>query len=77
MANSFRKAITQNLYRLPQDLCIDEILMQFSSRSKHTIQMNSKAAGKGYKIYYLCCPNGYLIDFRFTSAEQKTTEIGN
>ena len=77
MANSFRKATTLNLYRLPQDLCVDEILVQFSGRSKHTIQMNSKAAGEGYKIYCLCYPNGYLIDFRFTSAEQKIAEIGD
>jgi hypothetical protein len=37
IANSFRKAITLNLYRLPQDLYVDEILVQFPGRLKYTI----------------------------------------
>jgi Transposase IS4 len=75
MANSFRKATTPSLYSLPQDLCVDETLVQFSGRTKHIIQTKSKAAGEEYKIY--CCPNGYLIDFRFTSpaTKKKVAEI--
>jgi Pyruvate/2-oxoacid:ferredoxin oxidoreductase gamma subunit len=63
LANAFRAATTPELYQLPQNLSIDEQLIQFTGRSKHTIQMNSKAAGAGYKIYSLCCSNGYMIDF--------------
>ena len=37
--------------------------------------MNLKAAGEGYKIYSLCCLNGYLIDFKFTSAVEKVAEL--
>jgi hypothetical protein len=33
--------------------------------------MNSKAAGEEYKIYCLYYPNGYLINFQFTSVKQK------
>jgi Transposase IS4 len=38
--------------------------------------MNSKAARQGYKIYSLCCSNGYMVDFRFTSKQEKVAEIG-
>lgn len=38
--------------------------------------MNSKAVGEGYKIYSLCCPNGYIVDFRFTSGVSKVAELG-
>jgi Transposase IS4 len=77
LADAFRAATTPELYELPQNLGINEQLIKFSGRSKHTMQMSTKAAGEGYKIYSLCCPNGYMIDFRFTSAEQKVAEIGS
>ncbi len=75
LATHFRKATTSNVYELPQNLSIDEQLVKFKGRSKHTIQMNSKAAGEGYKIYSLCCSNGYLIDFKFSSATEKVAEL--
>jgi Transposase IS4 len=37
--------------------------------------MNSKAAGEGYKIYSLCCLNGYMVDFKFSSAVEKIAEL--
>ena len=75
LTSAFRIATTSELYDLPRNLGIDKQFVQFTGRSKHTIQMNSKAAGKGYKIYSLCCPNCYMIDFRYTSAEQKVAEL--
>jgi Transposase IS4 len=63
------------VYQLPQNLSIDEQLIKFKGRSKHTIQMNSKAAGEGYKIYSLCCSNGYLVDFKSSSAVEKIAEL--
>jgi Transposase IS4 len=76
IADLFRAATTAEMYELPQNLGIDEQLIRFSGRSKHTIQMNSKAAGQGYKIYSLCCPNGYMIDFKFTSRQERVAELG-
>ncbi len=77
LATKFREATTAELYELPQNLSIDEQLIKFKGRSKHTIQMNSKAAEQGYKIYSLCCANGYMIDFRFTSGQQKIAQLGS
>ena len=37
--------------------------------------MNSKAADQGYKIYSLCCANSYMIDFKFTSGQQKIAQL--
>jgi Transposase IS4 len=75
VATEFRKATTEEMYQLPQNLSIDEQLIKFKGRSKHTIQMNSKAAGEGYKIYSLCYSNGYMVDFKFSSAVEKVAEL--
>ena len=75
LATRFRRATTPDVYELPQNLSIDEQLVKFKGRSKHTIQMNSKAADEGYKIYSLCCSNGYMIDFKFSSAIEKVAEL--
>jgi Transposase IS4 len=37
--------------------------------------MNSKAAGESYKIYSLCYLNGYIVDFKFSSAIKKMAEL--
>lgn len=77
LASAFRAAITPELYELPQNIGIDEQLIQFSDRSKYIIQMNFKAAGEEYKIYSLYCSNGYSVDFRFTNGEQKVAELSS
>jgi Transposase IS4 len=76
LADDFRNATTADVYELPQNLSVDEQLIKFTGRSKHTMYMNSKAARQGYKIYSLCCSNGYMVDFRFTSKQEKVAEIG-
>jgi hypothetical protein len=53
---------------------IDEILVECKGRSGHTLQIPSKSAGKGYKVYALCVI-GYLYDFVFTSRTQKIAEV--
>jgi Transposase IS4 len=37
--------------------------------------MNSKAAGKGYKIYSLCCINDYMVNFKFSSTIKKVAKL--
>jgi hypothetical protein len=46
---------------------IDEELCKYHGRSYHTIQIDSKAARKGYKRYALTTSGDYLIDFMYTS----------
>jgi hypothetical protein len=58
-----------------RDVAIDELLIEAKGRSKHTLQIPSKAAGKGYKVYALCTL-GYLYDFVFTSRTEKIAEVG-
>ena len=45
---------------------IDEFLVKFKGRSRHTMNIAAKAGGKGFKIYGVACGN-YLIDFLFSS----------
>lgn len=68
LATQFRKAMSTEIYRPGQNLAINEQLIQFTGRSKDTIQMDSKAAGKGYKIYSLCNLYSFMLNFKFSSA---------
>jgi hypothetical protein len=57
-----------------RDIAIDEHLIKCLGRSKHTLQIPSKAAGKGYKVY-MTSVIGYLYDFVFTSRTEKIAEV--
>ena len=65
LATDFRKASKK--YWIPgSHVSVDEQLILFRGRSCHTMQIATKAAGVGFKIYSLCQEN-YLFDFLFTS----------
>jgi Transposase IS4 len=65
LSSSFREA-SQATLRLGDTINIDENLYSAKTRSKHIIQIDNKAAGKGYKAYTLC--TGYYVwDFLYTS----------
>lgn len=49
-----------------RNVSIDEQLILFKGRSKHTMKINSKRAEKGFKIYSLCAEN-YLFTCFFAS----------
>jgi Transposase IS4 len=63
--SAFRKRAQEAIYP-GRDVTIDELLIKAYGRSPHTLQIPSKAAGKGYKIYAMCIL-GYLWDCFFTS----------
>jgi hypothetical protein len=44
-----------------RDIALDKILIECHGRSKHTLQIPSKTAGKGYKAY-ACCFIGYMME---------------
>ena len=65
LATNFRTASKK--YWIPgSHLSVDEQLILFRGRSCHTMQIATKAASVGFKIYSLCQEN-YLFDFLFTS----------
>ena len=65
LATNFRKASRK--YWIPgSHLSVDEQLILFKGRSCHTMQIPTKAAGVGFKVYSLCQEN-YLFDFLFSS----------
>src|SRR5450755_65691 len=57
-----------------RDIAINELLIEAKGRSQHTLQIPSKAAGKGYKVYALYSL-GYLYNFVFINRTQKIAEI--
>ena len=61
LATGFRQA-SLKYYQLGSIISIDEQLIKFEGRSCHALQITSKQAGKGFKIYSLC-QNNYLISF--------------
>ena len=53
-----------------RNVSVDEQLILFKGRSRHSMDMGTKAAGHGFKIYSLCIEN-YLYNFLFTSKVSK------
>ena len=37
--------------------------------------MNLKTVDEEYKIYFLCCSNDYIIDFKFNSIIEKVIKL--
>jgi len=48
------------------DVSVDEMIVRFSGRSKHTVKMKCKPTPEGYKIFALC-QAGYTYSFLFYS----------
>ena len=65
----------RKVVKATRDCSIDELLVPFHGRSKHTMEISSKAAGKGYKIYALNIPGGFLVDMRITSGVFKIADV--
>jgi hypothetical protein len=63
----------QNLILLPHTVSIDENLLGSRVRTVHLVQIDCKAAGKGYKIYTLAC-GSYLYNWMYTSKAAKVPE---
>ena len=58
-------------YLVPgRDVSVDEQLILFKGRSRHSMSIGTKAAGYGFKIYSLCVEN-YLYNFLFSSKVSK------
>ena len=62
-------------YIIPgSNVAVDEIMIRFHGRSKHTTKMPNKPISKGYKIWALC-EQGYLYNFIHYSRLWKTVEL--
>jgi hypothetical protein len=72
LMSSFREA-AQRLVHLGDTVSIDENLFPAQTRSGHLIQIDNKAAGKGYKVYTLACGH-YLYDWIYTSKIAKVPQ---
>jgi hypothetical protein len=66
----YMKAILNILY-----YSIDEFLEKFERKSKYIFQINTKAAGRNYKLYILNLQRDYLIDFKYINKITKIAEI--
>ena len=64
---------SQRLLIPGRNVSVDEQLIQFKGRSRHSMKMAVKKAKKGFKIYSLCWTS-YIISFLWTS---KATKISN
>lgn len=57
-----------------RNVSVDEQLILFKGRSRHTMQIGTKAAGVGFKIYSLCS-GSYLYNFLFASRVSKVSNL--
>ena len=64
-------------YFLPSsDVAVDEMMVQFTGRSAHTIMLRGKPTPQGYKILALC-DHGYTYSFIFTSRTNSFAELNS
>jgi Transposase IS4 len=72
LMSSFREAAQKHIL-LGDNVSIDENLITADTRTGHLIQIDNKAAGKGYKVYTLAC-GYYLYDWIYTSKIAKVPQ---
>ena len=72
-AKNWACSTSQRLLIPGRNVSVDEQLIQFKGRSRHSMKMAVKKAKKGFKIYSLCWTS-YIITFLWTS---KATKISN
>ena len=58
------------------NVSVDEMIIQFSGRSSHTVRMKNKPTPEGYKIFALC-EAGYTYSFLYSSCIHSNIGINN
>lgn len=64
----------QKYWKPGSNVAIDEMMVRFFGRSKHTVDMRNKPIKRGYKFWALC-EAGYLYNFIYYSRTLKTGEL--
>jgi hypothetical protein len=60
---------------VPATQCaVDEMMIRFHGRSKHTVRMPKKPIKEGFKVFAIC-QGGYTYDWRFTSPKTGIAEL--
>ena len=57
-------------------VAIDEIVVRFCGRSRHTLKIRNKPIKEGYKIFALC-DHGYTYGFHWYSSTQEIAELSS
>ncbi len=55
-------------------LAVDEAMVAFKGRSKHTVKIQGKPISEGYKIWVLACRGAYIVDWLFHSRVDGTQD---
>lgn len=64
-------------YYLPStSVTVDEMMIRFGGRSKHTVRMPNKPITEGYKVFAIC-DHGYTINWRFHSRVKGIGELSS
>jgi len=64
--SSYLQLRSQELYLPATNVAVDEMMVNFTGRSTHTIRMPSKPIPVGYKILAIC-DTGYTLDWLYIS----------
>jgi len=64
--SSYLQERSQELYLPATNVAVDEMMVNFTGRSTHTIRMPGKPIPVGYKILAIC-DNGYTLNWLYTS----------
>jgi hypothetical protein len=72
--NSHLRQRSRDLLLPSTNLSIDEMMVSFTGRSRHTVRIPSKPIPVGYKIFAIC-DNGYTIDWLLTSRTESVAQL--
>lgn len=65
---------SKDLFQPSTHVSVDEMMIPFTGRSRHTVKIPSKPIPVGYKIFALC-DRGYTLDWMFTSRTESVAEL--
>ncbi|CAG8775205.1 10443_t:CDS:2, partial [Dentiscutata erythropus] len=74
--SSHIRNISKQIYMPGSNVAIDEMMIRFSGRSKHTFRMKNKPISEGYKVISLC-EKGYTYTFTYESHVETNQEASS
>jgi hypothetical protein len=61
-------------YRPSSSVTVDEMMIRFSGRGRHTVRMPNKPITEGYKVFTIC-DHGYTMNWRYHSRVKGISEL--
>jgi len=74
--NSKMQEACQKYYLPSSHITVDEMMIRFGGRSRHTTRMPNKPITEGYKVFAIC-DHGYTLNWRFHSSSSGISDLSS